>query len=187
MQKASYYDNPTLFGGYLYQAGGLGYEGPQQSFATSPLDNDFQRSSCSLQSLGHNGPLAKPKNINGSCMRPNLASEHHQASSLSPQSNPTATPGNSTSSAQAGAKSSSVKTQVPSNTTSKQIFPWMKESRQNSKQKSSPPATGTKSHHTHIASVYTISIYCTVQFNVIYWCMGAAILFLGEMTIVLLN
>ncbi|XP_056405074.1 homeobox protein Hox-B3 [Hyla sarda] len=147
MQKASYYDNPTLFGGYSYQAAGLGYEGPQQSFATSHLDNDFQRSSCSLQSLGHNGPLAKPKNINGSCMRPNLAPEHHQASSLSPQPNATTTPSNtsSSSSVQPGAKSSSVKTQVPSNTTSKQIFPWMKESRQNSKQKSSPPVTATES------------------------------------------
>ncbi|CAJ0939272.1 unnamed protein product [Ranitomeya imitator] len=138
MQKASYYDNPTLFGGYPYQAGALGYEGPQQSFATSShLDNDFQRSSCSLQSLGHNGPLAKPKTINGSCMRPSLASDHHQASSVSPS----AAPSNS---AQSGAKSSSGKTQVPSNTTSKQIFPWMKESRQNSKQKSSPPATAAE-------------------------------------------
>ncbi|XP_073428509.1 homeobox protein Hox-B3 [Dendrobates tinctorius] len=145
MQKTSYYDNPTVFGGYSYQAGALGYEGPQQAFATSShLDNDFQRSSCSLQSLGHNGPLAKAKNINGSCMRPSLASEHHQASALSPQPDPSAAPSNS-SSAQPGAKPSSVKTHVPSNTTSKQIFPWMKESRQNSKQKSSPPATAAES------------------------------------------
>ncbi|XP_075033068.1 homeobox protein Hox-B3 [Mixophyes fleayi] len=146
MQKASYYDNPTLFGGYSYQAGGLGYEGSQQSFApSSHLDNDFQRSSCSLQSLGHSGPLAKPKNLNGSCMRPSLSAEHHQPSSLSPPQHPTATPNNNSSSAQSGAnKSSSVKTQATSNPTSKQIFPWMKESRQNSKPKSSPPATAAE-------------------------------------------
>lgn len=145
MQKASYYDNPSLFGGYSYQGGGLGYEGPQQAFAASPhLDNDFQRSSCSLQSLGHNGPLAKPKNLNGSCMRSSLSSEHHQPSSLSPQENPTVPPNNNSSSAQSGAnKSSSVKTQASCSPANKQIFPWMKESRQNSKQKSSPPTTGT--------------------------------------------
>ncbi|KAM8946751.1 homeobox protein Hox-B3 isoform 2-T2 [Pelodytes ibericus] len=146
MQKASYYDNPTLFGGYPYQAGSLGYEGPQQSFGTSShMDNDFQRSSCSLQSLGHSGPLAKPKNLNGSCMRPSLSSEHHQPNSLSPPQIPTTT-SNSTTGVQSGAsKSSPAKAQSSSSPGTKQIFPWMKESRQNSKQKSSPPVAVAES------------------------------------------
>ncbi|XP_014166598.1 homeobox protein Hox-B3a-like [Geospiza fortis] len=64
MQKASYYDSSTLFGGYSY-ANGFGYEGAQPPFpASSHLESDFQRSSCSLQSHGKN------KELNGSCMRP---------------------------------------------------------------------------------------------------------------------
>ncbi|KAM4691735.1 homeobox protein Hox-B3 [Rhinophrynus dorsalis] len=146
MQKASYYDNPTLFGGYPYQAGSLGYDGPQQTFPTaSHIDNDFQRSSCSLQSLGHNGPVAKPKNLNGSCMRPSLSSEHHQPPSLSPPQNPTNTSNNNNNTQSGASKSSQAKAQVGSSPASKQIFPWMKESRQNSKQKSSPPAPAAES------------------------------------------
>uniref|UniRef100_A0A8C5QEX8 Homeobox B3 n=1 Tax=Leptobrachium leishanense TaxID=445787 RepID=A0A8C5QEX8_9ANUR len=146
MQKASYYDNPTLFGGYPYQAGSLGYEGPQASFASSShMENDFQRSSCSLQSLGHSGPLAKPKNLNGSCMRPNLSSEHQQPPSVSPAQIPSAS-SNTSSSIQPGAsKSSPAKAQSSSSPATKQIFPWMKESRQNSKQKSSPPVAAAES------------------------------------------
>ncbi|OCT59966.1 homeobox protein Hox-B3a isoform X1 [Xenopus laevis] len=147
MQKASYYDNPTLFGGYPYQAGSLGYEGPQQSFPTSShMDNDFQRSSCSLQSLGHSGPLVKPKNLNGSCMRPNLPSEHNQSQPLSPAANPSSNNNNNSSNSQAAlSKPSPAKSQVSSSPVSKRIFPWMKESRQNSKQKSSPPAPAAES------------------------------------------
>ncbi|NXA97565.1 HXB3 protein, partial [Melanocharis versteri] len=75
MQKTSYYDSSTLFGGYSYGgANGFGYEGAQPPFqAASHVDNDFQRSSCSLQSLGGGG--AKNKELNGSCMRPGLPPE----------------------------------------------------------------------------------------------------------------
>ncbi|XP_053309092.1 homeobox protein Hox-B3 [Spea bombifrons] len=146
MQKASYYDNPTLFGGYPYQAGSLGYEGPQQSFASSShIDNDFQRSSCSLQSLGHGGPVAKPKNLNGSCMRPSLSTEHHQPTSLSPPENPTAAGNNNGSVLPGASKSSPTKPQSNSSPATKQIFPWMKESRQNAKQKNSPPVPAAES------------------------------------------
>ncbi|XP_053553285.1 homeobox protein Hox-B3 [Bombina bombina] len=146
MQKASYYDNPTLFGGYTYQPGNLGYDGPQQAFtSTAHIDNDFQRSSCSLQSLGHTGPLAKPKNLNGSCMRPSLASELHQTPSLSPTQNPTVKSNNNVNSQSTSSKSSPVKAQASSgHSVNKQIFPWMKESRQNSKQKASPPSSAAE-------------------------------------------
>ncbi|NXP99890.1 HXB3 protein, partial [Vidua macroura] len=77
MQKASYYDSSALFGGYSYGSGaanGFGYEGAQQPFqASSHVENDFQRSSCSLQSLGSAATHGKNKELNGSCMRPGEA------------------------------------------------------------------------------------------------------------------
>ncbi|NXY39696.1 HXB3 protein, partial [Pomatorhinus ruficollis] len=135
MQKASYYDSPTLFGGYSYGAGanGFGYEGAQQPFqASSHVESDFQRSSCSLQSLG-NAQHGKNKELNGSCMRPGLPPE--------PPGSPNAD--NANADGQAGSGKN-----VPGKANlgvgiSKQIFPWMKESRQNSKQKSGSPGAGS--------------------------------------------
>nr|XP_030112309.2 homeobox protein Hox-B3 [Taeniopygia guttata] len=132
MQKTSYYDGSTLFGGYSYGSGaaanGFGYEGAQPPFqASSHVENDFQRSSCSLQSLG------KSKELNGSCMRPG---------------EPPASPNGGSADggiAQAGAgKNAPGKSGLgPGASISKQIFPWMKESRQNSKQKSGSPSAET--------------------------------------------
>ncbi|XP_057897856.1 homeobox protein Hox-B3 isoform X2 [Melospiza georgiana] len=123
MQKASYYDSSTLFGGYSY-ANGFGYEGAQPPFqASSHLESDFQRSSCSLQSHG------KSKELNGSCMRP-----------TEPPASPNA---NSANSANNAGKNSPGKSSLGSSgSISKQIFPWMKESRQNSKQKNGSPGAG---------------------------------------------
>lgn len=140
MQKASYYDSPTLFGGYSYGAGanGFGYEGAQQPFqASSHVENDFQRSSCSLQSLS-NAQHGKNKELNGSCMRPGLPPE--------PPGSPNANnnnANNASDSTQPGTGKS-----VPGKANlgvgiSKQIFPWMKESRQNSKQKNGSPSAGS--------------------------------------------
>ncbi|XP_057897855.1 homeobox protein Hox-B3 isoform X1 [Melospiza georgiana] len=124
MQKASYYDSSTLFGGYSY-ANGFGYEGAQPPFqASSHLESDFQRSSCSLQSHG------KSKELNGSCMRP-----------TEPPASPNA---NSANSANNAGKNSPGKSSLGSSgSISKQIFPWMKESRQNSKQKNGSPGAET--------------------------------------------
>uniref|UniRef100_A0A8C4IKM3 Homeobox B3a n=1 Tax=Dicentrarchus labrax TaxID=13489 RepID=A0A8C4IKM3_DICLA len=144
MQKTTYYDNSsTLFGGYSsYQVQGAaaaaaaaangfgGYDAPvpvshhQPAFQSAThLDVDsYQRSACSLQSLGSNSShqqqqqqLAKTKELNGSCMRPSLPSEHHPGSQVSPPF--------------AGASS--------------QIFPWMKESRQATKQKNCSPSNNS--------------------------------------------
>ncbi|NXK70041.1 HXB3 protein, partial [Sylvietta virens] len=132
MQKASYYDSPTLFGGYSYGGGanGFGYEGAQPPFQASPqVENDFQRSSCSLQSLGGGAaPHGKSKELNGSCMRPGLPAE--------PPASPNANGGNG------GGKSGPGKAGLGAGI-SKQIFPWMKESRQNSKQKNGSPSAGS--------------------------------------------
>ncbi|NXK42650.1 HXB3 protein, partial [Piprites chloris] len=149
MQKTTYYDGSTLFGGYSYGgANGFGYEGPQQPFqAASHVESDFQRSSCSLQSLGNAAPHAKSKELNGSCMRPSLPPEHHPPPPVSPPPDPSASSAGGNSNNQAGGgKGAPGKANLSASASlAKQIFPWMKESRQNSKQKSGSPSAGTRS------------------------------------------
>ncbi|KAJ1071578.1 hypothetical protein CapIbe_016867 [Capra ibex] len=149
MQKATYYDNTAaaLFGGYPSYPGsnGFGYDGPPQPpfQATTHLESDYQRSACSLQSLGNATAHAKGKELNGSCMRPALASEPLPAPPGSPP--PSAAPTSTTSNSSNGggpSKSGPPKCGAGSNSTlTKQIFPWMKESRQTSKLKNSSPGT----------------------------------------------
>ncbi|XP_041314662.1 homeobox protein Hox-B3 [Pyrgilauda ruficollis] len=132
MQKTSYYDSSTLFGGYSYgsaaAANGFGYEGAQPPFqASSHMENDFQRSSCSLQSHGKN------KELNGSCMRPG-----------EPPASPNAANADGSNGQAGGGKNNPGKGNVGAGASiSKQIFPWMKESRQNSKQKNGSPGAET--------------------------------------------
>uniref|UniRef100_G1PBG7 Homeobox B3 n=1 Tax=Myotis lucifugus TaxID=59463 RepID=G1PBG7_MYOLU len=150
MQKATYYDNnasAALFGGYSSYPGsnGFGYDGapPPPFQAATHLEGDYQRSACSLQSLGNAAPHAKSKELNGSCMRPGLAPEPLPAppGSPPPSAAPTSTTSNSSSGGGAG-KSGPPKCGPGSNSTlTKQIFPWMKESRQTSKLKNSSPGT----------------------------------------------
>ncbi|KAI1230376.1 Homeobox protein Hox-B3, partial [Lamprotornis superbus] len=124
MQKTSFYDSSTLFAAFSYGAGanGFGYEGAQPPFQASPrVDHDFQRSSCSLQSLGNN---PKNKELNGSCVRPAA---------------PPGSPDNDDDDEDSG-KSAAGKGNLG---ICKQIFPWMKESRQNSKQKNGSPGAET--------------------------------------------
>ncbi|KFW89214.1 Homeobox protein Hox-B3 [Phalacrocorax carbo] len=104
MQKTTYYDSSTLFGGYSYgSANGFGYEGPQQPFQpASHVENDYQRSACSLQSLGNTTPHAKSKDLNGSCMRPSLPQEHHPPPPVSPPPNPATNSTSSNSNNQSG-------------------------------------------------------------------------------------
>lgn len=162
MQKTTYYDNSTLFGGYSYQgANGFGYDAPQPAFQSAAhLEGDYQRSACSLQSLGGNSAPpqqhAKTKELNGSCMRPSLPPEHQPPPQVSPPVNPanatssSATATSSSATAQqpggsGGAAKSAPKTYTLSNnpTLNKQIFPWMKESRQNTKQKNTSPSASS--------------------------------------------
>ncbi|NXR48834.1 HXB3 protein, partial [Hippolais icterina] len=139
MQKASYYDSSTLFGGYSYggAANGFGYEGAQQPFqASSHVENDFQRSACSLQSLGNQH--GKNKELNGSCMRPGLPPEPPGSPNNANNANGAAGGGQA-----GGGKSAPGKANLGASI-SKQIFPWMKESRQNSKQKNGSPSAGPR-------------------------------------------
>ncbi|KAG9343751.1 hypothetical protein JZ751_013132 [Albula glossodonta] len=156
MQKTTYYDNSSLFGGYSYQgANGFGYDAEQPVYQSSAhLESTYQRSACSLQSLGSSAPQqqhAKTKELNGSCMRPSLPPEHHQPPPVSPPQNPTKNT-NSSAAQQSGGNSSSGSTTKaapksssnPQNPSlNKQIFPWMKETRQNAKQKSSSPSASS--------------------------------------------
>ncbi|XP_010148271.1 PREDICTED: homeobox protein Hox-B3 [Eurypyga helias] len=172
MQKTTYYDSSTLFGGYSYgSANGFGYEGPQQPFQpASHVENDYQRSACSLQSLGNTTPHAKSKDLNGSCMRPSLPPEHHPPPPVSPPPNPATNSTSSNSNNQSGSsKTAPSKANLSANASlTKQIFPWMKESRQNSKQKNSSPSTaetcsGEKSPPGSSASKRARTAYTSAQ------------------------
>ncbi|KAF4116364.1 hypothetical protein G5714_003853 [Onychostoma macrolepis] len=118
MQKTTYYDNSTLFGGYSYQgANGFGYDAPAPAFQNSAhLEGDYQS--------------FPPQNA------VNVAA-----------SNATQQPGGSGGggagsggTAKSSSKSSSL---APNPALTKQIFPWMKESRQNTKQKNSSPSASS--------------------------------------------
>lgn len=193
MQKTTYYDNSsTLFGGYSsYQVQGAaaaaaaaaanGFGGYDTSVPVSHhqpafqsathLDVDsYQRSACSLQSLGGNSAhqqqqqqqLAKTKELNGSCMRPSLPPDHHPGSQVSPPLPLNPSNGNTgaqqpggSAGASSGTKSgpnkssnsssstSSSSSLPPNPTLAKQIFPWMKESRQATKQKNCSPSNNS--------------------------------------------
>uniref|UniRef100_A0A8C3G9B2 Homeobox B3a n=1 Tax=Cyclopterus lumpus TaxID=8103 RepID=A0A8C3G9B2_CYCLU len=168
MQKTTYYDNSSaLFGGYSsYQVqGGVSHHQPAfQSAAHLDVDS-YQRSACSLQSLGSNSghhqqqqqqQLAKNKELNGSCMRPSLPPEHCPGSQVSPPLPPNPSNGNngaqqpggssnSSSSISSSTSSSSSSSLPPNPTVAKHIFPWMKECRQATKQKNCSPSNNSAS------------------------------------------
>ncbi|NP_001091156.1 homeobox protein Hox-D3 [Xenopus laevis] len=148
MQKTAYYENSGLFGGYTYaKPESYSYGPSQQQYPQSSLDNDYPSTACSVQPAAIRAPNHKTNDISNSCMRttssqnsnqtPSISNQQHQAPSLPPSS-----PSHSNTSAQKKSKSSNSSGSSQS-TMNKQIFPWMKESRQNSKQKNSsstPPA-----------------------------------------------
>ncbi|XP_066484485.1 homeobox protein Hox-A3 isoform X1 [Tiliqua scincoides] len=164
MQKATYYDSSAIYGGYPYQgANGFAYNASQQQYPPPPssslVETEYHRPACSLQSPGGSTVSHhKANEINESCMR-TLTSQSLQPPVLQeqPQQQPPAQqapqpppppPPPSVSPPQ----NASSNTTNPTNTTkssimnsptmSKQIFPWMKESRQNTKQKNSGSSSG---------------------------------------------
>ncbi|KAF7201088.1 homeobox protein Hox-B3a isoform X3 [Nothobranchius furzeri] len=157
------------FGGYNAPVP-VSHHQPAFQSATHLDVDSYQHSACSLQSLGSSGghqqkqQLAKTKELNGSCMRPSLPAEHHPAPQVSPPLPPNPSNGNaanqqpggsagssavsksgpnnsSNSSSCSSSSSSSSSSSLPPNpAVAKQIFPWMKECRQTTKQKTcSPP------------------------------------------------
>uniref|UniRef100_G3NQ16 Homeobox B3a n=1 Tax=Gasterosteus aculeatus aculeatus TaxID=481459 RepID=G3NQ16_GASAC len=173
MQKTTYYDNSSaLFGGYSsYQVQGAaagngfgGYDAPvpvshhQPAFQSAAhLDVDsYQRSACSLQALGSNGghqqqQLVKTKDLNVSCMRPSLPSDNGNTRAQPPGGGGVASSVSksgpnklSDSSSSISSSTSSSSSSLPPNpTVAKQIFPWMKECRQATKQKNSSPSNNS--------------------------------------------
>lgn len=140
MQKATYYDNSGLFGGYSYSKSDSYAYGPaHQSYPTSSIENDYQGPICSVQSTTVRPPVHKNSDINGSCMRPNgsqgsqpeSVGDQQQAPPLAPTS-----PNSSSTTTQKKKSPNNSGSNTATSVITKQIFPWMKETRQNSKQKS---------------------------------------------------
>ena len=149
MQKATYYDNSGLFGGYSYPKPDSYNYGPaaHQAYTASSLDNDYQASVCPIQTTAARPPSLKDSDLNGDCMR---QAGSNQSNSQPPSIGepPPAPPLSATS--PVPNSSSSQKKKSPTNggasntstpVITKQIFPWMKETRQNAKQKGSACAS----------------------------------------------
>jgi len=158
MQKATYYDSSAIYGAYPYQgANGFTYNASQQQYppSSSLVETEYHRPACSLQSPGSAVSHHKANDISESCMR-TLPSQPLQPPGLTdpqappqpppaPQAQPpppsSASPSQNASSNPAPANSTKSPA-LNSPTVSKQIFPWMKESRQNTKQKNSSSSSG---------------------------------------------
>ena len=168
MQKAAYYENPGLFGGYGYSkaADTYGYSAPHQPYpppaAANSMDTDYPGSACSIQSSAPlRAPAHKAAELNGSCMRPGTGNSQgggggsqppglnseQQPPQPPPPPPPPALPPSSPTNPGGGVPAKKAKggpnAYGSSATISKQIFPWMKESRQNSKQKNSCATAGS--------------------------------------------
>ncbi|KAM8934670.1 homeobox protein Hox-D3 isoform 1-T1 [Pelodytes ibericus] len=147
MQKTAYYENSGLFGGYTYaKPESYSYSTNHQPYSQSALENDYPSSACSIQPSAIRAPNHKPSDISGSCMRTTSSQDANQPPSINDQprqapSLPPSSPSHSNNSTQKKSKSSNSSSSSQP-TMSKQIFPWMKESRQNAKQKNvtTPPA-----------------------------------------------
>ncbi|XP_028674068.1 homeobox protein Hox-A3a [Erpetoichthys calabaricus] len=157
MQKATYYDSSAIYGGYPYHsAKGFSYNVNQQQYPpSSHVESDYHRPACSLQSSAVNVPLHKSNEITESCLQTNTTQQKQptivpdnqtQAQPLSrgtvaPPSPSISPPENTSSSSNHSCTNSNPPHSSPSPATTKQIYPWMKESRQNSKPKNGGPSS----------------------------------------------
>ncbi|XP_077473343.1 homeobox protein Hox-D3a [Stigmatopora argus] len=159
MQKATYYDNSGLFGGYGYPKADS-YNYPHQSYPAANIDADYQGSVCPIQSPAVRPLTLKEGDLNGDCMQrqsssgqsnnntnSNSSSSSSQASTVGEQQQQAGAPlppSPSPNGSAAQKKKPPTGSSGASPALTKQIFPWMKESRQNAKQKQNNncPATG---------------------------------------------
>ncbi|TRY85347.1 hypothetical protein DNTS_031296 [Danionella cerebrum] len=185
MQKATYYDNAGLFGGYSFpKSDSYSYGPTHQGFSSSSIENDYQNPICPIQTPSVRPAAHKTGEINGSCMRPSGSqassqsvesiSEQQQAAPL-PASSPS--PNSTSSQKKKSPSSSGSSTSTP--VVSKQIFPWMKETRQNAKQKGttcpaaagetcddkSPPGPASKRVRTAYTSAQLVELEKEFHFN----------------------
>lgn len=167
MQKATYYDSSAIYTGYPYQsANGFGYDANQVQYPrASHVESEYHRPACSLQSPGGSVALHKPGEMAEGCDRSaairaapsEVHPEGNQAQAPPPAAphSPGAVsqngggggppPHHQHQQQQPGAAKSGSPTSGPAR--GKHIFPWMKESRQNTKQKpASSTSSGTRTH-----------------------------------------
>lgn len=132
MQKATYCEGLAIYSGYSKQSpNGLVYDANQQNnFSALHVESDDQRQSCSMQCPAASGTL---HNVEGCSQNKGIQDTVGGNDRLSPK-NLAKNPNNGQNIKNAGHSSLT-------SATRKQIFPWMKESRQNTKQKSSRPFT----------------------------------------------
>lgn len=164
MQKATYYDSSAIYSGYPYQsANGFSYDANQIQYPrASHVESEYHRPACSLQSPDGAAALQKREMAAENCDRAAAAqaaqskvhpeSNQPQAPSSAPPPAPPRSPGAISQAASDGPGQAGARNASPTSAArSKQIFPWMKESRQATKQKStSSSSSGTKhpSQHT---------------------------------------
>ncbi len=148
MQKATYFDGSAIYSGFPYQsANGLGYDANQQQYLQAlHVESEYHRPVCSLQSPGGSAALHKPSEISEGCQRsngtqapvPDIPDNNQTPTTHSEPSSPSSL--NQIPSSDTTAKSPGHPSPTPG--TIKQFFPWMKESRQNTKQKSCSTISG---------------------------------------------
>ncbi len=86
MQKATYYDNAGLFGGYSYPKSDSIHTVLHTRVSHPPsIENDYQNPICPIQTTSVRPPAHKNGDINGSCMRPSASQGNSQTESVSEQ------------------------------------------------------------------------------------------------------
>ncbi|XP_051998310.1 homeobox protein Hox-D3a [Xyrauchen texanus] len=184
MQKATYYDNAGLFGGYPYpKSDSFAYGPAHQGYSSSSIENDYQNAVCSIQTTSVRPPSHKNGDINGSCMRQSAIQVNSQPENINEQQQQAAplaasSPSPNTNSTQKKKSPSNTGSSTATPVITKQIFPWMKESRQNSKQKStncttagescddkSPPGPASKRVRTAYTSAQLVELEKEFHFN----------------------
>ena len=154
MQKATYYDNSGLFGGYTYpKPDSYNYGPAHQPYPAPNIESDYQGSVCPIQTSAVRPPALKDSDLNGDCMRQSSSQSNNssssQANSISEQQAPPLSASSPSPNSSAPQKKKSPSSSASGSATpalTKQIFPWMKESRQNSKQKSNNCAAAGSDH-----------------------------------------
>ncbi|XP_037650356.1 homeobox protein Hox-A3a [Sebastes umbrosus] len=157
MQKATYYDSSAIYSGYPYQsANGFSYDANQVQYPrASHVESEYHRPACSLQSPDGSVALQKPGEMAESCDR--TTAIQAAQSKVHPESNqpqvpvsgpppPSQSPGAISQNTSNGSSQPSAKSGSPTSSTArKHIFPWMKESRQNTKQKPTSSSSSVES------------------------------------------
>ncbi|XP_026870706.2 homeobox protein Hox-A3a [Electrophorus electricus] len=167
MQKATYYDSSAIYSGYSYQrANGLGYDANPQQYLH--VDSDYLRPACSLQSPAGSATLHKPSDITEGCVQGEGTQESPAPDGDQPTTVSVGAPSPSALTQNSSNGHSAKNQGSPTSATRKQIFPWMKESRQNTKQKScstssAESCTGDKSPPHSAASKRARTAYTSAQ------------------------